>query len=207
MNTCEADYVRAGQGFDEKKALVELGIIPLPITVHPRPEPGELAPIFEAIARSWEDAAPRPLPANSVPPFTTNPVDYLRACRGVVVSRSDEELVAQFLEGDHQSFNEIVAKHFRRMWWVARRYTNTVDDAVDVFQEAMLKAFSTLHTFRGESSLSTWLHRVVVNTAHDSYLKRARHENMVALEDAEGECNWEVQKVLQHNPLPGSRSA
>ena len=77
--------------------------------------------------------------------------------------RSDEELVDAFIEGDNKAFSTIVERHRTRLTTVARRYTRNDHDAQDVVQEAFLRASCNLHSYRRESALSTWLHRLVKN--------------------------------------------
>jgi len=81
-------------------------------------------------------------------------------------SRSSEtDLIARALNQDEAAIRAIIGKHNRRLFRVARSMVRDDGDAEDVLQEAYLRAFSTLRTFRGDSSLATWLTRIVVNEA------------------------------------------
>jgi RNA polymerase sigma-70 factor (ECF subfamily) len=60
---------------------------------------------------------------------------------------------------------EIVRQHAGRIWNLARRLLGNDADAEDVTQEVLLQVLRKLHTFRGESALTTWLHRITVNAA------------------------------------------
>jgi RNA polymerase sigma-70 factor (ECF subfamily) len=80
--------------------------------------------------------------------------------------RSDEaEWVRQLQAGDDEAFERLVRTFGGRMLVVARRYVSNDEDAKDVVQTAYLSAFRALNQFQGVCQLSTWLHRIVVNTA------------------------------------------
>lgn len=78
---------------------------------------------------------------------------------------SDSVLVQRALHGDADAFSTLFQVHKGRVYAVCLRMTNNTADADDLTQEAFIQAFRKLGTFRGESALSTWLHRVAVNTA------------------------------------------
>ena len=78
---------------------------------------------------------------------------------------SDSVLVQRALHGDPDAFSTLFHVHKGRVYAVCLRMTNNTADADDLTQEAFIQAFRKLATFRGESALSTWLHRVAVNTA------------------------------------------
>jgi RNA polymerase sigma-70 factor, ECF subfamily len=78
---------------------------------------------------------------------------------------SDRVLVQRALHGDADAFSTLFQVHKGRVYAVCLRMTNNTADADDLTQEAFIQAFRKLATFRGESALSTWLHRVAVNTA------------------------------------------
>jgi RNA polymerase sigma-70 factor, ECF subfamily len=94
-------------------------------------------------------------------------------CARGQIEDDDCQLMAAHLAGDPDAFGQLMAAHLPRMLAVARRRTRNADEAADVVQEATLKALRGAAGFRGESSVATWLHRIVVNTCLDR-LKRAR---------------------------------
>lgn len=81
------------------------------------------------------------------------------------VCNSDVALVQRALHGEADAFATLFDLHRGRVYAVCLRMTNNPADADDLTQEAFIQAFRKLSTFRGESALSTWLHRVAVNTA------------------------------------------
>ncbi|MFO1008205.1 MAG: sigma-70 family RNA polymerase sigma factor [Planctomycetaceae bacterium] len=76
----------------------------------------------------------------------------------------DQTLVESLRAGDEVAFEQLVRSQGGRMLSVARRYLAMEEDARDAVQDAFLSAFKALPTFDGRASLSTWLHRVVVNS-------------------------------------------
>jgi len=78
---------------------------------------------------------------------------------------SDAALVERLRAGDAEAFEVLVRQYGGRMLATARRFVGTDDDARDVVQESFLAAFRAIDGFAGAARLSTWLHRIVVNTA------------------------------------------
>jgi RNA polymerase sigma-70 factor (ECF subfamily) len=85
----------------------------------------------------------------------------------------DRQLLAAHLAGDPQAFNHLVRRHRPRMWAVAVRTLSDPEEASDAVQDACLSAFRSAASFRGESKVSTWLHRIVVNACLDRARRRA----------------------------------
>lgn len=77
----------------------------------------------------------------------------------------DTELVEALKAGYEWAFESLVRSSSGRMLAVARRYARTEEDARDIVQAAYLNAFRAMSQFNGHARLSTWLHRIVVNTA------------------------------------------
>jgi RNA polymerase sigma-70 factor (ECF subfamily) len=75
----------------------------------------------------------------------------------------DGTLVQQCLAGDTAAFDELVERHRRQVYQVCYRFVNNHEDASDLAQDAFLRAYRALHTFKGNSAFSTWLYRVAVN--------------------------------------------
>ena len=86
---------------------------------------------------------------------------------------SEAALVQRALEGEADAFAKLFEAHRGRVYAVCLRMTNNPADADDLTQEAFIQAFRKLATFRGDSALSTWLHRVAVNTALMHFRRQA----------------------------------
>lgn len=85
---------------------------------------------------------------------------------------SDAELLRSHIAGDTEAFGMLFGRHKDRLWAVALRTTCDPEDAADALQEAMLSAFRRAGGFRGDSAVTTWLHRIVVNAALDRLRRR-----------------------------------
>jgi RNA polymerase sigma-70 factor (ECF subfamily) len=80
-------------------------------------------------------------------------------------SGSAEELIRRAVDRDDAAIRSIIQTNNRRLYRVARSVVRDDGEAEDVLQEAYLRAFSALAEFRGDSSLATWLTRIVLNEA------------------------------------------
>ena len=107
--------------------------------------------------------------------------------RQVSVDTLDEaSLIARLRSGDEEAFELMVRTFGGRLLAVARRFVRNEEDARDVVQSAYLSAFRALETFEGACQLSTWLHRIVVNTAL-MRLRSQRRERSAWVQAARGE--------------------
>ena len=86
---------------------------------------------------------------------------------------SDAELLAAHVAGDPAAFEEIVRRHRDRLWAVAMRTTGDPEEASDALQDALISAYRRADQFRGDSAVTTWLHRIVVNASLDRLRRRA----------------------------------
>src|SRR3954447_17923685 len=86
---------------------------------------------------------------------------------------SDAELLRRHVAGDTEAFGELFRRHRDRLWAVALRTVCDPDEAADALQDAMVSAFRRAADFRGESAVTTWLHRIVVNASLDRLRRRA----------------------------------
>lgn len=94
----------------------------------------------------------------------------------------DRELIAAHCDGHPDAFGELFARHRDRMWAVALRTTKDPEVAADAVQDGFLSAFRRASSFRGESAVTTWLYRIVVNACLDRIRRtKARQETPVEL--------------------------
>ena len=92
---------------------------------------------------------------------------------GAYGDTSDQDLLALHVEGDPDAFGEIVRRHRDRLWAVALRTLGDREEAADAVQDALVSAYRAAHTFRGQSAVTTWLHRITVNACLDRARKAA----------------------------------
>jgi RNA polymerase sigma-70 factor (ECF subfamily) len=83
----------------------------------------------------------------------------------VRVAEKDEDLVRRAKRSDGKAFGDLVLRYQDKIYRLARRMTETDEDAEDVLQEAFVKAYKSLPKFEGKSKFSTWLYRITVNLA------------------------------------------
>ena len=86
---------------------------------------------------------------------------------------SDEGLVRLIVDGDEESFNELIRRYTGKIYNLAMRITNNHNDAEDVVQEVCISLYKKAHTFRHGSKFSTWLYRLVTNES----ITRIRQNN------------------------------
>lgn len=92
---------------------------------------------------------------------------------GTADGDDDRALLARHVGGDRDAFGLLVARHRDRLWRVALRTLGDPDDAADAVQDALVSAYRAAATFRGESAVTTWLHRITVNACLDLARRRA----------------------------------
>ncbi|MBZ5735568.1 RNA polymerase sigma factor SigM [Nocardioides sp. TRM66260-LWL] len=95
---------------------------------------------------------------------------------------SDADLLAAHVAGDPDAFAELFRRHRDRLWAVALRTCGHREDAADALQDALVSAYRRADGFRGDSAVTTWLHRIVVNACLDR-LRATRARRTEALPD------------------------
>jgi len=123
----------------------------------------------------------------------------------------DRALVAAHVDGDPAAFAQLVRRHRDRLWAVALRTTGDREEAADALQDALISAYRSAGSYRGEARVTTWLHRVVVNACLDRLRRRAVRPTVplpddLALSDprdaiADRETAMEVEAALAGLPL------
>ena len=90
------------------------------------------------------------------------------------MEEADREAIAQVLEGDKDAYRVLVDHHYQFAFRLAFRITGNEADAEEVAQEAFLRAYNKLSTFRQDASFSTWVNRIAMNTAINLVERRRR---------------------------------
>lgn len=86
----------------------------------------------------------------------------------------DTALVTRARGGDRDAFESLVRRHQRGLWRLVRRYLRADADASDVTQQAFVRAYRALDSFRGDASVRSWLYRIGINLALNHLRDRAR---------------------------------
>jgi RNA polymerase sigma-70 factor, ECF subfamily len=95
---------------------------------------------------------------------------------------SDAELLRRHVARDREAFGELFWRHRDRLWRVALRTIGDPEEAADALQDAMIAAFRRADKFRGDSAVTTWLYRIVVNAALDR-MRRRKARPVAACQD------------------------
>lgn len=101
------------------------------------------------------------------------------------------KLIKKAQAGDSEAFHELVKIHDERVMILAYQLTHNEQDAEDLYQEAFIKAYKNIGSFRFESQFYTWLYRITVNTAYNFKRKLSRL-NLVEPDEerASGHLDW-----------------
>jgi RNA polymerase sigma-70 factor, ECF subfamily len=97
----------------------------------------------------------------------------VHAVTGPADERDDTALLRAHASGDRAAFGELVRRHRDRLWAVSLRTLGDREEAADALQDALLSAYRAADRFRGDSAVTTWLHRIVVNACLDRMRRRS----------------------------------
>jgi RNA polymerase sigma-70 factor (ECF subfamily) len=132
--------------------------------------------------------------------------------------RSDADLLRAHAAGDAVAFEELVRRHRDRLWAVALRTMRDREEAADALQDALISAYKAAGSFRGDSAVTTWLHRIVVNACLDRMRRRQTRATVPLPEEgphepadsrdrvAERDTRMVVEEALRQLP-PEQRAA
>lgn len=98
---------------------------------------------------------------------------------------NDDYLIHRARAGSTEAFEVLVHRYRDRVYRVALRMVDQPASAEDVAQDALVAAWRALPTFRGEAKFSTWLHRIVLNSAHNHLTRRRLHAELTGQEPIE----------------------
>ncbi len=158
-------------------------------------EPGGSTPSGKAgLSPSRHDGLNNPVASSSVPVSLKH--DY--------TSAPDEALVKWSQGGDTEAFEQLVFRHRDKIYARAMLMMRNEEEALDLSQEAWVKAWQRLHQFQGESSFATWMTRIVINLCLDQIRrqKKIRAESIEQLDEESG--GVERQMPVEHtNPTEG----
>jgi len=114
----------------------------------------------------------------------------------------EKDLIQRCKQGDLDAFNELVTRYEKLVFHVAYRLAGNYDDANDVAQEAFIRVFNSIGTFRGDANFSTWLYRIITNVYLDER-KKAKSHMQTSLEDyIELEESTVTRQIEDAGPTP-----
>ena len=114
---------------------------------------------------------------------------------------ADQRLVERAQHGDKHAFGLLVTKYQRKLYRLLSRMIRNQAELEDVAQEAFIKAYRALPSFRGESAFYTWLYRIAVNTAKNHLAQqRRRNEVSPTITDEDGDLVEDVTRADVDTP-------
>lgn len=114
---------------------------------------------------------------------------------------NDQALVERVQQGDKHAFDVLVMKYQSRVIKVITRYLRDPVEAMDLAQEAFIKAYRALPNFRGDSAFYTWLYRIAINTAKNHVVAQGRRPPTDDVEASEAEF-YEGPSALKDTSTP-----
>lgn len=119
----------------------------------------------------------------------------------------DQQLVERAQHGDKHAFELLVVKYQRKLGRLLSRFIRNPTEVEDVSQEAFIKAYRALPTFRGESAFYTWLYRIGINTAKNYLVTQGRRAPTTTQFDNEEAEGFEDAEQLRSSSTPESELA
>jgi RNA polymerase sigma-70 factor, ECF subfamily len=116
----------------------------------------------------------------------------------------DARLIECLRQGDGYAYEELIGRFQQPVYVLALRLLNDTSDASDVTQEVFLKVFRNIGSFRGQSSLKTWIYRITVNEAHNArrwFFRHRRHEVELETGPDESSRDWS-ESIADHGRSP-----
>lgn len=114
---------------------------------------------------------------------------------------TDAQLVRRVQKGEKGAFDALVLKYQHKIVNLVLRYVRDPDQAMDIAQEAFLKAYRALPRFRGDSAFYTWLYRIAVNTAKNHLAAQRRRPLDVELDLQDSE-QYDLHAKLKETDTP-----
>ena len=104
------------------------------------------------------------------------------------MTREEEaKIIRAVVDGNTNAFEDLVLEYQKQVYHITLKMTGNEEDAFDLSQEAFLKAFRSLSTFRGEAGFGSWLYRMAANLCIDFLRKKKRQGGQIISLDAEEE--------------------
>jgi len=118
------------------------------------------------------------------------------------VSAEEKALIERCKRGDLAAFNDLVRKYEKQVYNFAYRLTGNYDDANDVAQDAFLRVFNAIGSFRGDASFSTWLFRITTNVFLDERKRAKAHPHASLDEYLELDESSVARQIEDPSPTP-----
>ncbi|MBB6052462.1 sigma-70 family RNA polymerase sigma factor [Armatimonas rosea] len=120
----------------------------------------------------------------------------------ILTPLEEKQLIERSRRGDVAAFDKLVRRYERTVYNVAYRLSGSHDDASDIAQEAFVRAWNNLKSFRGEAQFSTWIHRIVTNVFLDDRKKKRSRPTTSLDESMELDENTVTRQFEDASPGP-----
>src|SRR5438046_6973226 len=138
------------------------------------------------------------LPGTWPPRTVTQPTQQMRPAEPGLSDLDERALVEACLGGQSAAFDVIVERHRRSVYLLCYRFVSNHEDASDLSQDVFLRAYRGLRSFRGQSSLATWLYRIGVNVCLNRVaVKKPIMEDLDARQHVDAGRESQVDIVLR----------
>lgn len=116
--------------------------------------------------------------------------------------QQEQALIQRCKDGEINAFDELVKRYEKRVYSFAYRIAGNPDDASDVAQEAFIRVFHSVGTFRGDANFTTWIYRIVTNVYLDERKKSKSHRHVSLDEYIDLEENSVSRQIVDDSPTP-----
>jgi RNA polymerase sigma-70 factor (ECF subfamily) len=137
-------------------------------------------------------------------PVATSILEFGPRAADMAAESEDARLIECLRQGDGYAYEELIGRFQQPVYVLALRLLNDTSDASDVTQEVFLKVFRNIGSFRGQSSLKTWIYRITVNEAHNArrwFFRHRRHEVELDTGPDESSRDWS-ESIADHGRSP-----
>lgn len=125
-----------------------------------------------------------------------------RSAEKALEQADEQALIQSCKDGDVGAFDQLVRRYEKRVFNCALRISGNYNDASDVAQEAFIRAFSSIQTFRGDAKFATWIYRIVTNVYLDERKKSKAHRQTSLDDYIELEENSVSRQIEDDSPTP-----
>lgn len=118
------------------------------------------------------------------------------------IKTNEDILIKKSGKGDVKAFGELIEAYENKVFNIALGILKNYDDANDMAQEAFIRIFKSIKSFKGESAFSTWIYRITVNVCLDEFRKRKNKKTFSIDEDIRFGDSEITREIIDDSPSP-----
>ena len=111
-------------------------------------------------------------------------------------------MIQRLQKGDREAFNELVVQYEKQIINIAYGMLSDREDALDAAQEVFIKVYKNISSFKGQSSLTTWIYRITANVCNDILRKRQRSAKTISLYPSDDDDDNRQGEIADTSPTP-----